>query len=291
VRAQYYQCTAILLALALSACGGSSPSAPSATPAATPTPYITFSGPQALAPGQSAQLTASETPATGPPSDVTTLAQWSSSDSSIANVSNTGVVKAIAPGTSTITATYQSVSSTWVLSVTASNLVASVLVTGSPSIGTKEGTQLVAIATLLGGSGTQDVTTLAAWQSSNPAIAAVSNSGIVTAVAPGTATITARYMGVQGSWTVAVVDAVSSVLVLGSTSIATGTTTPTQLTAAAVMAIGPERAVTGVAAWDTSDATVATVSGTGQVTGVAAGTATITATYNGVSGSVDVMVH
>jgi len=223
-------------------------------------------------------LTASETPATGAAQDITSVAQWSSSDTGIATVSGSGLVKAIAAGAATITASYQGVSSTWVVAVTSSNaVVASVLVAGSASIGTKEGTQFAAIATLFGGGGTQDVTTLATWQSSNPRVATVSNTGIVTAVGPGTATISAKYMGTTGSSDVAVVDAVSSVLLFGPTSLTVGTTTPQPFTAAAVMTAGPERVVTNVATWSSSDPGVATVSDT--------------ATYNGVAGTADVEVH
>lgn len=46
---------------------------------------------------------------------------------------------------------------------------------------------------------------------------------------------------------------------------------------------GVEQNVTNVATWQSSDTAVASVSSTGLVTGVAAGSATLTATYQGVS--------
>jgi hypothetical protein len=57
-----------------------------------------------------------------------------------------------------------------------------------------------------------------------------------------------------------------------------------QFSATAVVAGGADQLVTTQAAWTSSNAAVATVSGTGVVAGVAAGEADITATYQGVSG-------
>ena len=47
--------------------------------------------------------------------------------------------------------------------------------------------------------GTANLTSVSAWSSSDTAIATVSSTGLVTAVAPGTATITATYGGVSGT--------------------------------------------------------------------------------------------
>ena len=58
--------------------------------------------------------------------------------------------------------------------------------------------QLVATATLSTGS-TSDVTQQATWQSSTPAVAAVSSTGLVTALAEGDADISAIYQNVRGN--------------------------------------------------------------------------------------------
>ena len=46
---------------------------------------------------------------------------------------------------------------------------------------------------------TQDVTSLATWQSSNTSDATVSTSGLVTGVAAGTVVVQATYQNVTGS--------------------------------------------------------------------------------------------
>lgn len=84
---------------------------------------------------------------------------------------------------------------------TSSDSVSAVSVTGTvPTIGTSS--QFTAIATVSGA--TQDVTSLATWSSSNPSVATVFSPGIVTAVASGTAVITAAYSNVSGTITITV---------------------------------------------------------------------------------------
>src|SRR5256712_814695 len=128
-----------------------------------------------------------------------------------------------------------------------------------------------------------------AWASSNPALATISASGLVTGVAAGAVTITATSEGQSGTASVTV----------ANVPVATVTVTPTapnmyvggtvQLTATLKDASGnllSGRTVT----WTTSSSAVATVSASGLVTGVAVGAATITATSEGQSGTAAVTV-
>ena len=50
--------------------------------------------------------------------------------------------------------------------------------------------------------GGHEVTNVATWQTANPNIVTVSSTGVVTAIAPGSARITATYEGFSGSLTV-----------------------------------------------------------------------------------------
>jgi uncharacterized protein YjdB len=63
-----------------------------------------------------------------------------------------------------------------------------------------------------------------------------------------------------------------------------------QLTATATMSNGTTQDVTSSATWQSGDATIATVSSGGVVTGVAAGSTTVTATYQSVTGSDSIAV-
>ncbi|HMC68775.1 MAG TPA: Ig-like domain-containing protein, partial [Mycobacteriales bacterium] len=129
------------------------------------------------------------------------------------------------------------------------------------------------------------------WRSSNTGVAAVSGAGLVTAAAAGSAAITATSEGQSGTASVSVTAvpvSVASVTVSPATaSVQAGQTF--QLTATPKDANGS--ALSGrTVTWTSSNGGVATVSGTGLVSGVAAGSATITAMSEGQSGSATIAV-
>lgn len=126
------------------------------------------------------------------------------------------------------------------------------------------------------------------WSSSASAVATVNTSGLVTAVAPGTAEITATSEGRTGSMTATVLVPTDRVVIQGATSqLVSGQST--QLSARTLSQGGDTLAGRNVA-WSTSAATVATVSSTGLVTAVGPGSADITATVESKNASVAVMV-
>ncbi len=127
------------------------------------------------------------------------------------------------------------------------------------------------------------------WSSTTAARAQVSGTGLVTGVAPGSVTITAEVDGVTGSITVdvrqvpvAAVQAIASVMTLEA-----GQTT--QLQALTLDSIGAALQGRPIA-WSTSNPAVAAVSPQGLVTAVGAGSAILTATSEGRSGSVTMTV-
>jgi uncharacterized protein YjdB len=131
----------------------------------------------------------------------------------------------------------------------------------------------------------------AVWNTSDAAVATVDVNGLVTGVTEGDVVISASVDGVTGSAAGKVMkgkDPVASVtLIPASLALGigeTGTFTAELRDATGTLLSG--RAVS----WNSGSPTVATVSQTGVVTGVGAGTTTITATSEGVSGSGDVSV-
>ena len=118
-----------------------------------------------------------------------------------------------------------------------------------------------------------------AWSSSDTSVAVVSSSGVVTGVRAGTATIRATATdgsGKYGSCTVTVT--AGSVAVTGVTlnksAASVGVGGSTTLTAT----VKPSNATNKTVTWSSSNTSVATVDSSGKVTGVSAGTATITVT-------------
>src|SRR6266498_3244983 len=161
--------------------------------------------------------------------------------------------------------------------------VASVTVT-PPSAVIPQGQTLQLTATPNDAAGTPIAGRAVAWASSNGAVATVNNSGLVSALAAGSATITATSEGQSGSAAVTVTPLpVASVAVSPATaSILVGQTV--QLTGTPKDASG--NALSGrVVSWQSSNGSIATVRSSGLVTGLTAGSATITATSEGQSGS------
>src|SRR2546425_6362452 len=122
------------------------------------------------------------------------------------------------------------------------------------------------------------------WSSTTPASATTSPRGLMTGRAAGSATIPATSQNRSGTATAIVTNVpVASVTVSPATGALTVGAT-SQLTATPTDANGT--ALTGRAVtWATNNAAVATVSASGLVTGVAAGSATLTATSEGQSGT------
>ena len=107
------------------------------------------------------------------------------------------------------------------------------------------------------------------WISSNTAVAVVGSTGVVTAVGSGTATITFRVVRSCGSDSVVVPFSAYQIPVLSGNNTVCAADVSTLTTS-----------VPG-GVWTSGNTSVATVSNTGDVTGVAAGTADITYTTGG----------
>ena len=129
-----------------------------------------------------------------------------------------------------------------------------------------------------------DVTSYAAWTSSYPSVATVSG-GKVTGVAAGTATITATYNGYKVTTTVTVEDKITYDYYLSSESVSVVNGRTTKLTAVrrtftnGSQTYGEDYSSNFI--WTSSNTSVATVGSNGVISGVGAGTATITAKYGG----------
>jgi hypothetical protein len=192
MRATVYVFLAGFITCGCGSSSSSSPTSPTSTTASV-TPFIAFSGHYFLLPGQTSQLSATETLADSTHQDVTATAAWSSSNTGVATISNAGLVTATGLGSTTITATNAGVTSTLVV-VVVTDLVASLSISGTTTVTSGQTTQLSAILNFKDAS-TQDVTGAASWSSSDQTIAVVSASGLLTAIAPGSVTIAASYMG------------------------------------------------------------------------------------------------
>ncbi len=151
--------------------------------------------------------------------------------------------------------------------------------------------QLVAAAKDAGGSPMSGETIT--WKSAEPTVATVSATGLVTYVGAGSTAILASARGTSGFATIVSDPNVATVSMFLSTGVPVSTFNlpfpqTLQLVATPQDAKGVDlfRPVT----WSTSAPTIATVSSTGLVTSVGAGTATITATSEGKTASTSITV-
>jgi uncharacterized protein YjdB len=239
-----------------------------------------------LSTGGTVQLNATPRDSAGNPLNGRPIT-WGTSAPSVATVNGNGKVSAVAAGTATISATSGTQAGTAVVTVIEAP-VASVVVT--PSTATTLVTGTVQLAATPRDSGGNPLTgRVVTWATNASAVATVGSNGLVTAVSSGSATITATSETKSGSASVTITSvAVASVSVTpGSASIPAGATT--QLTATPRDGAGAP--LSGrVVTWGSSAPGVAVVSSTGLVTGVTPGSATISATSEGMSGSATITV-
>jgi uncharacterized protein YjdB len=212
---------------------------------------------------------------------------WSSSDAGVATVSGTGLVTAIAPGTVNISATSEGIASSISITVTPIPVATVNVSLARNQFGTLQTTQATAVT--LDPSGNVLTGRAISWSSSNPLVAVVSTSGLVTGGMPGTANIIATSEGKSGTAvvTIVLVPVGNVTVAVQPTAIAVGKTG--QATATILDTDGSPttgRAVT----WTSSAPAVATISATGVITGISVGSSTITATSAGVSGSTQVSI-
>lgn len=207
---------------------------------------------------------------------------WSTSNAGVVSIDANGLATAVAGGSATISATAGGATGTTTIEVRFP--VGTVNVTPTGQTIRREGAlQLTAVT--IDQSGATVTGRAVSWSSSNPAVATVSATGLVAGVTDGDVVITAASEGAVGE---------ATVTVFGSPVVATVTVSPaspfaavgttTQLTAAAKAGSGTV-ITDAVVTWASSDDNVATVDASGLVTVVAAGTATITATADGIGGT------
>jgi len=237
--------------------------------------------------GATEQLSASATDAAGRPLAGRVIA-WSSNNDSIASVSAEGLVTAVSNGMATITATSEGVVGASNVSVAQAAATLTVAPAAATLTALAQTQQLAASAQ--DANNNEIANPRVMWTSSNAAAVSVDASGLATAMRNGTATITAAAAeGPTASATITVAQTIASVSVSPATASIKAAGGRAQFTAQATDANG--RPVTGkVIAWAASAPDVAAVSATGQATAFSNGTAQVTATVEGQTGSATLTV-
>lgn len=244
-----------------------------------------------VAMGQTQAFTANGIFSDGSSTDVTNSVVWSSSATNIAAVDATGLATAIGSGSASITATSGTVNGSASLTVTAAKLTSIDISPDGESIPVGGQTQLMLTGTY--SDGTTQTITNATWSSSDPTLASVDPTGLVTGVANSNGnavTITARDGGLTNTTTVYVTSAVAESISIApaTASIANGTTE--QYTVTGVFSDGSTQPLMAGLSWSSSAPSVAGVSSSGLATGVAPGQSTIAVTYGSLTASATLTV-
>jgi len=229
--------------------------------------------------GESVQLNATVLPSDA--TDKTVF--WASSKQSVATVSSSGMVTAIAEGISTVTASSGGFSATCVVTVSKRVIPVSSVELNKTSLTLVKGTTEALSATVKPNDATDPKVT---WSSSNTAVASVDNDGRVTAVGGGEATIFAKAGEKEAKCIVTVTVPVASVklnketitLIEGESEVL-------------VAKIDPEDATDKTITWSSSNAQIAAVGDDGKVIAVKEGEATITAKAGDKSATCKVKVN
>src|SRR5436190_2215537 len=162
----------------------------------------------------------------------------------------------------------------------------------SMSIGTGSVQQFTATAHLSDGS-SKDITSTVLWDSSDANIATISSDGMATGFGPGTVSITAQSsISLKSSATLTVSGAavnLSSIVVSPAAS-SLPVNSSQQFTATGNYTDGSSADLTSLVTWSSTPATIATVSASGLVNGVAAGSGNISASLGAISGSTSLTV-
>ncbi|MFZ3340000.1 MAG: Ig-like domain-containing protein [Terriglobales bacterium] len=241
-----------------------------------------------LAPASTLGCAATGTFSDGSTQTITATVTWNSSASNVASVNSAGQVTGQSAGTATIAAQQGSVNGMTAVVVESSALVSLQITPTAASVAVQTQAQFRVIGTFGDGS-TQDLTQSASWTSSPASVATVSDSGgskgLATGLIAGNATITAFFAGQVGTGALSVTDATLTSLTItpGDPSIPLGSSQ--RFTATGNFSDGTTENLTNQAMWTSSDVTVATIGVNGLANSVATGTATITASANGVSGN------
>ncbi len=212
---------------------------------------------------------------------------WTSSNTGIASVSAAGLVTGVSAGSATLSATSGGKSGTATVTVTPVPVAAVSVTPATATLAVGGTVQLT--ATPQDSAGNPLSARTVAWSTSSSGVATVSTSGLVTGIAAGSATITATSGGKSGTATVTVslVPVATVSVTPAAATVAVGGTV--QLAATPRDSAGNPLSARTVT-WSTSSSGVATVSTSGLVTGIAAGSATITATSGGKSGTAAITV-
>lgn len=246
--------------------------------------------------GLEVQFTATGIFSDGSTQDMTSQVTWTSSDVSVVPVSNSSGAegRAVAQnvGSATITATHGSVSDSTPFTVTAAQLTRVDVTPMAVTLPLGTVRQFVATGRYTD-STSQNLTTQATWSSANMGVLDISNvagsEGLATTIAIGQASVTMTFGAFTVVSSVSITQAALASIELNPTAGSTALGFTKQFIAIGHYTDGTSQVLTNQATWSSSDPTKAIISNAsssrGLLSSVALGSVTVTAVFNGVTGT------
>ena len=215
--------------------------------------------------------------------DITAEVTWAVENNTIADVSNAagseGLVTALSPGETTITANYDDLSGSELVVVTAAVLAGIEIIPQDAELQVGITEQYEAAGTFSDGS-SQDVTILATWESSDMNVATIDNAGLATTLASGSTTITGAWQGIESNASLLVTDTTLTAVTITpeTATIAQGTTV--QFEAEGTFSDDTPQDITDIVDWQSTDNGIGIIDTNGLAEGIAPGQADISASYD-----------
>lgn len=220
--------------------------------------------------------------------EISEHASWATADTSIALTSNVignrGQALALSQGNTTVSAMLDGITGSATLEVTAAQLL-SINITPPEPILPAGTLQTISAEGNFSDGSVQNLDNKVTWESDNRSVAVV-NNGVLTALQPGSARISASWSGISGHTTTSVSNAtLSSLQIIPSNpNLAIGT--DTQLQATGLYSDGSLEDVTTQVTWNSADDTRLRAenreSNHGRLTALAMGDVIVTASLDGV---------
>jgi trimeric autotransporter adhesin len=240
--------------------------------------------------GSAQQFSATGTFNDGSTQNITNSVTWSSSNATNVSITVSGLATGKNLGSATITAASGAISNTATATVNADDLVSLSIVPGTATIAETTTLQYTALGKFTNGS-TRNLTSSTTWTSDNTTAAKIgSTTGLAKGMAAGAANIGAAFGSLTASAVLTVTDATVTSISVTPAGATIAPSTQLSLNATGTFSDGSTQVITTNVTWASDNTAVATVGLAGQVTAVTHGTANISATFNGVTGSAPVTV-
>lgn len=231
--------------------------------------------------GSTQQFTATAVYSDGSAREVTTNAVWSSATPATATVkADSGTAVGANAGTSVIAAAFQGKSGSSVLTVLPAKLVSIAVAPATPQINVGISQQFVAVGTFDNNT-TRDITAVSTFASASSVVASITPGGMAVAKAQGSAVISATSGGLSGNATLTVLPPALVSLALTPATSTLQIHAHRQLAVFATYSDASVIEVTATASFVSATTAAVSVGNAGLMTGVAAGSSVITASFGG----------